>query len=313
MVSIPADEIAHDFSPFFRVYKDGRVERFHYSIYVSPSDNPNTGVRSKDVNNNSARLYLPKITENNQKFPLLIYIHGGGFSIESAFSTGHDKYLHSIVAKANVVVISIDYRLAPEHPLPACYDDSWAVITWAALHVEMCDHLILTEEEFIKEAWLKDHVDFSHVFLAGDSAGANIVHDMVVRASASEKPLGDGFRIVGTALIHPFFGNDEPDEYCLFIFPECQGLDDPRLNPAAHPRLLSNLVCLRIKVFTAEKDFLRDRSLTYYYALKKSGWKGEVEIMETQGEDHVFHLLEPTCEKAGILMKRLVDFFNEKI
>ncbi|XP_016577221.2 probable carboxylesterase 12 isoform X3 [Capsicum annuum] len=251
MVSTPADEIAHDFPPFFRVYKDGRVERFHNYVYVLPSDDPNTGVRSKDVNNNSARLYLPKITENNQKFPLLIYIHGGGFSIESAFSTGHDKYLHSIVTKANVVAISVDYRLAPEHPLPICYDDSWAVIKWAALHVEMSDHLIT-------EPWLKDHVDFSRVFLAGDSAGANIVHDMMVRASASEKPLGDGFKIV-------------------------------------------------------EKDVMRGRSLAYYDALKKSGWKGEVEIMETQGEDHVFHLLEPTCEKAGVLMKRLVDFFNEKI
>ncbi|XP_060174426.1 probable carboxylesterase 12 [Lycium barbarum] len=312
MVSIPANEIAHDFSPFFRVYKDGRVERFHNYVYVSPSDNPNTGVKSKDINNNSARLYLPKITENNQKFPLLIYIHGG-FSIESAFSTGHDKYLHSIVSKANVVAISVDYRLAPEHTLPTCYDDSWAVIKWTALHVKVCDHLNILPEEFIKEPWIKDHVDFSRVFLAGDSAGAIIVHDMLVRASASEKPLGDGFRIVGMALIHPFFGDDERDEYCLFIFPECKGLDDPRLNPAAHLRLLSNFVCLKIMVFAAEKDFLRDRSLTYYDALKKSGWKGEVEIMETQGEDHVFHLLEPTCEKAGLLMKKLVDFFNEKI
>ncbi|CAN4082857.1 unnamed protein product [Withania somnifera] len=301
--------MTHDFSPFFRVYIDGRVERFHNYVHVHPSENPNTGVRSMDVNNHSARLYLPKITENNSKFPLLIYIHGGGFSIESAFSTGYDEYLHSIVTKANVVAISVEYRLAPEHPLPACYDDSWAVVNWAALHVGICDHL----EEFTKEPWLKDHVDFSRVFLAGDSAGANIVHDMVVRASASEKPLGDGFRIVGIALIHPYFGNDEPDEYCSFIFPGGSGLDDPRLNPAAHPRLLSHLVCLKIMIYTVEKDFLRERSLTYYDALRKSGWEGKVEIMETQGEDHVFHLLEPTCDKAGVLMKSLVDFFNEKI
>ncbi|XP_049400191.1 2-hydroxyisoflavanone dehydratase-like [Solanum stenotomum] len=312
MVSLPTDEIAHDFPPFFRVYKDGRVERFHNYVYVHPSDNFNTGVRSKDVNNNSARLYLLKITEKNQKFPLLIYIHGGGFSIESAFSSGHDKYLHSIVTKANVVAISIDYRLAPEHLLPTCYDDSWSVIRWTSLHVEMCDHLILTEET-VMEPWLKDHVDFSRVFLAGESAGANIVHDMVVRASASEKPLGEGFKIAGISLIHLFFGNDEVDEYCSFIFPECEGLDDPRLNPAAHLRLLSSLICRKVMIFTAEKDFLRERSLTYYDALKKSGWNGEVEIMETQGEDHVFHLLEPKCEKAGLLMKRLVEFFNEKI
>lgn len=258
-------------------------------------------MRSKDVNNNSARLYLPKLTQKNQKFPLLIYIHGGGFSIESAFSAGHNKYLHSVVSKANVVAVSIDYRLTPEHPLPACYDDSWVVIKWVALHIRMCDRLIFTKE-FIKEPWIKDQTDFSRVFLAGDSAGANIVHDMVVRASASEKPLGDNFRIVGMALIHPFFGNNEPDEYFSFIFSEWPGFDDPRLNPAGHLKLLSSLIFLRIMVFTAEKDFLRERSLTYYDALKKSEWK--------QGEDHVFHLLQPTCEKAGVLMKRLVDFFN---
>ncbi|CAN4091216.1 unnamed protein product [Withania somnifera] len=136
---------------------------------------------------------------------------------------------------------------------------------------------------------------------------------MVVRASASEKPLGDGFWIVGMALIHPLFGNDEPDEYCSFVFPGCAGLDDPRINPAAHPRLLSSLVCLKNMVFTAEKDFLRERSLGYYDALKKSGKKGEVQIMETQKKDHVFHLLEPTCDEAAVLMKRLVDFFNDKI
>lgn len=53
-------------------------------------------------------------------------------------------------------------------------------------------------------------------------------------------------------------------------------------------------------VFTADKDFLRDMSLTYYEALKKSGWKGEVDIMETEGKD-------------GVLMEGLLDFFNEKI
>ncbi|KAG5581639.1 hypothetical protein H5410_052266 [Solanum commersonii] len=291
MGSLPTDEIAHDFPPFFRVYKDGRVERFHNYVYVHPSDNCNTGVQSKDVNNNSARLYLPKITGKNKK---------------------HDKYLQSIVTKDNVVALSVNYRLAPKHLLPMCYDDSWSVIRWTSLHIEMCDHFILTKE-IVMEPWLKDHVNFSRVFLAGKSAGANIVHDMVVLASASENRLGEGFKITAIALIHPFFGNYEVDEYCSFVFPECEGLNVLRLNLTAHLRLLSSLICRKVMIFTAEKDFLRERSLTYYDALKKSGWNGEVKIMETQGEYHVFHLLEPNCEKAGLLMKRLVEFFNEKI
>ncbi|KAK6778042.1 hypothetical protein RDI58_024760 [Solanum bulbocastanum] len=124
----------------------------------------------------------------------------------------------------------------------------------------MCDHLILTEET-VMEPWLKDHVDFSCVFLVGGSAGANIVYDVVVRASSIENPLGE----------------------------ECEGLDVPRLNPTAHLRLLSSLICRKVMVFITEKDFLRER------------------------KDHVFHLIEPNCEKAGLLLKRLVEFFNEKI
>ncbi|KAK4724386.1 hypothetical protein R3W88_027165 [Solanum pinnatisectum] len=192
------------------------------------------------------------------------------------------------------------------------YDDSWSVIKWTSLHVEIYDHLILTKET-VMVPWFKDHVNFSRVFLAGDSACANIVYDVVVRASSSENLLGEGFKIAGIALIHPFFDNNEVDKYCSFVFPECEGLDDPRLNPAAHLRLLSSLIFRKVIVFTPEKDFLRERSLTYYDTLKKSGWNSEVEIMETQGEDHVFHLIEPNCEKVGLLMKRIVEFFNEKI
>ncbi|KAF3623549.1 hypothetical protein FXO38_30691 [Capsicum annuum] len=74
------------------------------------------------------RLYLPKITQNDEKFPLLVYFRGGGFAIESAFSTYYDSYLHSLAAETNVLAVFIQYRLAPEHKIPACYDDSWAVM-----------------------------------------------------------------------------------------------------------------------------------------------------------------------------------------
>lgn len=304
MDKVSADDLAYNFFPFFRVYKDGRVERIHKHVCVPPSNNPNTRVQSKDVvvspeNNVSARLYLPQIAENNQKFPLLVYIHGGAFSVESAFSITYDNYLHSLVAEANLVVVSVDYRLAPEHPLPVCYNDTWAVLKWVA-------SIGATEEP-----WLKFHADYSRVFLAGDSAGANIAHDMMVRASAEENPLGDAVKIVGMVLIHPFFGHNEPDLIWTYICPESSGCDDPRLNPAAHPSLLRSLNCQRILVLTAEKDFIRDRGRAYFEALEKSEWKGEFEIMEADGEGHVFHLEKPTCEKAVSLMKRLVEFFNE--
>lgn len=66
---------------------------------------------------------MPRIPNNNpeKKLPLVVYIHGGGFSIASAFHLGYHKYVSSLVAQANVIAVSVDHRLAPEHPIPACY------------------------------------------------------------------------------------------------------------------------------------------------------------------------------------------------
>uniref|UniRef100_A0A0V0H4F6 Putative ovule protein n=1 Tax=Solanum chacoense TaxID=4108 RepID=A0A0V0H4F6_SOLCH len=164
------------------------------------------------------------------------------------------------------------------------------------------------------EPWLKSYADFSRVFLSGDSSGANIAHNMMLRASIDEDDkleVGDSLNLVGMALIHPYFGNNEPDRIWSYICPENPNTDDPRCNPAAHPSLLSKLVCSNILICTAEKDFIRDRGWTYYEALKKCGWKGEVEIKEAQGEQHVFHLNNRTCDKAKVLMKWLADFFQQ--
>lgn len=307
MDSTPSSEIVYEIPMFFQVYKDGRVERFRKHDFVPPSDNPITGVRSKDVvivpeNNVTVRLCLPKITQTDQKFPLLVYFHGGGFAIESAFSTYYDSYLHSIAAETNVFAISVEYRLAPEHKIPSCYDDSWVVMKWVAQHAN---------GEQGTEPWLGSHADFSRVFLAGDSAGANIAHNMMMQASVDEDKLGDGLKLVGMALVHPYFGNNGPDRIWSYCCPENPNTDDPRFNPAAHPSLLSKLVCSKILICTGEKDFIRDRGWTYYEALKKCGWKGEVEIKETEGEEHVFHLVTPTCDKAKALMKWLADFFQQ--
>uniref|UniRef100_A0A5B7B9N5 Putative Alpha/beta hydrolase fold-3 n=1 Tax=Davidia involucrata TaxID=16924 RepID=A0A5B7B9N5_DAVIN len=300
-------EVAHDFHPLFRVYKDGHVERFLVTDTIPPSDDPSSGVRSKDVlistqPNLSARLFLPKTTHPTKKLPLVIYIHGGAFSIQSPFSSLYHNYLNSLVAEAKVIAVSIDYRLAPEHPIPACYDDSWRVLQWVALHSN-------SKNGQGPEPWLNDHARFDQVFLAGDSAGANIAHNMAVRAGVDG--LGIGVNLVGMVLVHPFFGNNEIDKLWMFICPETSGWDDPRLNPAANPSLLSKLGCTKVLVCTAGKDHLRERGWSYYEALRKSTeWGGEVEIMEIEGEDHVFHLFKPTCDKAGTLMNKVASFLN---
>lgn len=311
MDSVPvadAPDVLHSFLPFFRVFKDGRVEKFLQTPFTPPSDldDPNSGdaVRSKDAiispeTKVGARLFLPKTIKPDEKLPVLIYFHGGAFVIESAFSVQYHNYLSSLAAEANIIAVSVEYRLAPEHPVPACYDDSWRVMKWVSSHAK---------ENQGPEPWLNNHADFSRVFVSGDSAGANIAHNMAVKASLDR--LEDVVKLEGMILTHPFFGNGKPDKLWELVCSDFAGWDDQRLNPVAHPDVLSRIACSKILICVSEEDFIRERGLIYYEALKKGGWNGEVEILDFEKEGHVFHLLNQTCDNAGILMKRVVSFLR---
>ncbi|XP_051136211.1 probable carboxylesterase 12 [Andrographis paniculata] len=305
MDSLPANIILN-VPPFFRLHASGHVERYREHDFVPPSTDPQNGVVSRDAvvspeNNLAVRLYLPK-SKAAGKLPLLIYIHGGGFSTQSAFSSVYHPYANSLAADSNSVVVSIDYRLAPEHPLPACYDDSYAAVKWVGSHSRVGP-----------DPWLNEYADFERVYIAGDSAGANIAHDVVVRsAGGSSSPAESlGLKFSGLILIHPFFGSGEPTKVWDFIYPGSTGPTEFRLIPAADPARLSRLSCERVMVVVAEKDYLRDRGQRYYEALKSSHWKGSVELFETPGE-HVFHLFNPTSENAISIMNRVSQFVNAR-
>ncbi|KAJ7946037.1 Alpha/beta hydrolase fold protein [Quillaja saponaria] len=274
-------EIVHEFPSLFRVYKDGRIERLMATEIIPPGTDSDTGVQSKDVTISSetgvsSRLFIPKTADTAKKLPLLIYIHGGAFCIASAFNPAFHKHAATLAAQANVVVLSVNYRLAPEHPLPIAYDDTWNAVQWAASHVNRNG----------PEMWLNDFVDFQRVFFAGDSAGANLAHNMAIRASVDGL---NGLKLDGILLIHPYFGNDQPDKLIEYLYPTMSGLDDPRINAVKDPKL-SSLGCSRVVIFIGGKDFLRERGKSYYEALKNSGWSGGVELVETEDEGHVFHL-----------------------
>ncbi|KAL3730553.1 hypothetical protein ACJRO7_027553 [Eucalyptus globulus] len=312
-------EVANDLSPLAKVYKDGRVERLMSTATVPPSLDEKTGVQSKDVaissdSTVSARLYIPKAAVGSlQKLPVLVYFHGGGFIIETAWSPTYHNYLNPLVAEANIIAVSVEYRRAPEHPLPAAYDDSWTALKWVASHSAGNG----------PEEWLNSHANLKKVFMSGDSAGANIVHNMGIRLG--EEKL-NGIEIPGVVMVHPCFWGEEPlplettepekwskiRDIWHAAKPTTSGLDDPLMNPATDPRL-SGFGVSRVLICVAEKDMLRQRAWYYKEVLSKSGWKGDVEVMEAPEEDHVFHLVKPDCENAEKMMKKLVSFMNEDI
>ncbi|KAM2888883.1 hypothetical protein FF1_012546 [Malus domestica] len=325
-MSSSTKEIASEFLPFIRFYKDGSVERLLDSPYVppSPNQNPETGVSSKDITisdnpNISARLYLPNLPQNqSQKLPILVYFHGGGFCIESAFSFLDTHYLNSLVSEARVLAISVDYRLAPENPLPIAYEDCWDGLRWVASHSSNND------SGGDKEPWLVRYGDFDRLYIGGDSAGGNIAHNMAIKAGVES--LCGGVKILGAFLSHPYFWSSKPIgsepkgedfekavPYLIwdFVYPSAPvGVDNPMLNPAGEGKpSLAGLACSRLLVCVAGKDELRDRGVWYYDLVKESGWKGEVELFEVEGEDHCYHIFcESETENVKKMIKRLASF-----
>jgi acetyl esterase len=79
-----------------------------------------------------ARLYSHEIPHAYRPVPVLVYFHGGGFTVGSIET--HDSLCRQLVVLSGVAVLSVGYRLAPEHKFPAAFDDAWAALRWVAEH-----------------------------------------------------------------------------------------------------------------------------------------------------------------------------------
>src|SRR2546425_3785709 len=78
----------------------------------------------------AARLYAPSA----EKLPVLLYFHGGGFTIGSIAS--HDVLCRQLSHLAGCAVVSVDYRLAPEYKFPTAANDAWDALQWLAAHAQ---------------------------------------------------------------------------------------------------------------------------------------------------------------------------------
>ncbi|EYU23693.1 hypothetical protein ABFS82_14G019800 [Erythranthe guttata] len=316
-------EVLTDLSPVIKVYTDGTVERLLHSPDVPPSpEDTTTGVYSKDATISptvSARIHLPKPTHPTQKLPVLVYYHGGGFCIGSAFSHLDHRLMTVLSAEAGALVISVEYRLTPEHPLPAAYEDSWDALKWIS------SHSVDTQTNSEKEKWISNHADFSRISIGGDSAGGNIAHNLALRAGS--EPLPGNVKIAGAILSHPYFwgsnpiGNEPKEDidqsllYQLWLlaYPSAPGgIDNPLINPFCDGApSLSGLGCSRLMVCVSEMDILTGRAKVYAEKVKESGWNGVVEVVEIEGEGHCFHIFGIENEKAKNLIKRWATFISQ--
>ena len=100
------------------------------------------------------RVYRPFSSQSQKSLPALVYIHGGGWTIGDLDT--HDVLCRSLCLQADIVVISVDYRMGPEHKFPAAYNDTVAAFIWTATNAVSLG------------------IDPSRIAIGGDSAGGNL-------------------------------------------------------------------------------------------------------------------------------------------
>ena len=112
-----------------------------------------------------ARLYAPSA----EKLPVLLYFHGGGFTIGSIAS--HDILCRQLSHLAGCAVVSVDYRLAPEHKFPTAANDAWDALQWLSAHAT------------------SRGLDAARLAVGGDSAGGTLAAICAVMARDARLPL----------------------------------------------------------------------------------------------------------------------------
>lgn len=282
------------------------------------------GVASKDVVLDQnldlwLRIYLPPTQTDHDdimRMPICLYFHGGAFVMGSpAWLCTHTLCITMVTAAA-AIFVSVNYRLAPKHRLPAAYDDCLTALSW--LHAEATKRNNGNGKD--GDPWLQSHGDFSRVFLVGDSSGGNIVHHVIVKGN-DWNPL----KIRGAVMVQPSFGGEQrtqseiewaelleqSDRRRMMALPEGADRDHPFSNPFAvspnYPTLAGATLPLLLIVIGG-RDMKRDWGKAYYEGLVKHGKAAQLVVFEE--ENHGFYVFNTDAESARALMQHIARFVN---
>jgi acetyl esterase len=238
-------------------------------------------------------------------FGVLIYLHGGGWTIGGLDT--HDHPCRTLCADAGVVVVSVDYRLAPEHPFPAALDDAWAVLEWVAADAAELG------------------ADPARIAVGGDSGGGNLAAVLALLARDRGGPElrfqllvypavdlrpdavdrfpsltenGEGY-VLTYAAMQFFMGNYRPDP---------SQADDWRLSPLLAPDHGGLPAAL---IITAEFDPLRDEGRTYAEALEAAGTPVTLSLYE--GTVHTMFQLAPFLDAGKAALAEAATAVREAL
>jgi acetyl esterase/lipase len=236
-----------------------------------------------------ARLYTPKVLRPSDGLsPCLVFFHGGGWVIGDLDT--HDVACRKLADEGQLIVISVDYRCAPEHKFPAAVDDAIAATAWIADHAEELG------------------IDASRLVVGGDSAGGNLA--AVVAISARD---GNGPAISGQVLIYPATdfamthpSHREVETSILLTHAVIRWFRDHYLSGAADaddwrasPARVKALAGLPpAYVLTAGADPLRDEGEEFAMRLKQAGVA--VTYRTFPGQFHGFFTMGKLLNQANV-------------
>lgn len=215
------------------------------------------------------RLYHPA---PGTLLPVVLFFHGGGW-VHGTLDT-HDRLAAILAVKANCAVVSVGYRLAPEHPFPAAWEDTRLALQW------------------IKHHHKKLGIDANRIAVAGDSAGGNLAAALA-KAEADDPAIKHQllfYPALDGGCASPSFDKDHPgflssvqmrwywDQYAPGDL-----RSDPRASPAIAPTE-DNIAPATILV--AGNDPLHDEGTAYAFALQGAGIS--VELHDYPGAVHGF-------------------------
>src|SRR5689334_23116393 len=236
-----------------------------------------------------ARIYTPKqLRKKDGLAPCLVFFHGGGWVIGNLDS--HDVVCRKLADEGELIVISVDYRLAPEHKFPAAVDDAVEAAKWISANATRLG------------------IDASRLIVGGDSAGGNLA--AVVAISARD---GNGPAIAGQVLVYPATdfamthpSHREPETSILLTHSVVQWFKNHYLDSGADihdwrasPARASTLIGLPpAYMLTAGADPLRDEGAEYAQRLKQAGVP--VTDRHFPGQFHGFFTMGKLLQQANV-------------
>jgi acetyl esterase len=243
----------------------------------------------------AARRYTPKTLRQSAGLaPGLVFFHGGGWVIGNLDS--HDVVCRTLAHEGGVVVISVDYRLSPEHKFPAAVEDAVAATGWISQHAHALG------------------IDAARLMVGGDSAGGNLA---AVVALEARDAVG-GPKLAGQVLIYPatdfrmtHASHREPETSILLTHSVIRWFRDHYLDhPAdgddwrASPARAENLAGLPpAYVLTAGADPLRDEGREYAERLEAAGVP--VTYRMFPGQFHGFFTMGKLLPQAGVAAREI--------